>query len=366
LSLAPARVGLFRRRLKLWTRRLLDFFIRPKVNDFYRILGGYTFFQVLNSAVELDLFTLLARKGSLNRDEIATALGLETRATRVLLLGCTVLGLTKQRRGRYRNSFLAQRHLNRDNSRSIISMVRWQHHINYRPMFRLVDSLKANTNVGLEVFEGCGNTLFERLAAHPEFEAIFHQAMDEQSENVCEVLVDYVDFGRFRSITDVGGGNGAYLIQIAQAFPHIQGEVMDLPSVCDIARRNIAEAGLAAQLRVLPGDCFQMDFPSGSDCFLFAHFLTLWPEQRNKELLKKAYAALPSGGAAIIYNIMQEDSEDAPLSCAIGSAYFLNIATGQSLLWTWGEYCAWLREAGFRKIRRTRLTHDHGVIIAVK
>ncbi|HWU86133.1 MAG TPA: methyltransferase [Kofleriaceae bacterium] len=333
---------------------------------FYRVLGGYTFFQLLHAAVELDLFTLLSQRGPMTHGQIAEALGLEDRATRVLLLGCTVLGLIKLRRGRYRNSLVAARHLSRDSGTNIISMVEWQHAINYRPMFHLADALRANRNEGLAAIEGPGSTLFAKLANHPKLETIFHRAMDEQSDNLARSFVEQLDFAGYRRVADVGGGNGAYLIEIARANPHLQGVVVDLPSVCELAAENIRSSGLADRLGTSPGDCFANELPRDVDCFLFAHFLTLWSEARNQQLLRDAYDALPEGGSVVIYNIMQEDSRSGPLSCAIGSTYFLAIATGESLLWTWQEYCDWLTRAGFHKIVRRRLLRDHGVIIATK
>ena len=363
-ALAPRRP---RSRLVLWLRRAFErLFVRPKVEAFYRVLGGYTFFQLLHAAVELDLFTILSRRGPSTHDELAAALKLEDRAARVLLLGCTVLGLVKLRRGRYRNSLVAARHLSRDSGTNIVSMVEWQHAINYRPMFHLTEALRANRNEGLAAIEGPGATLFAKLANHPRLEAIFHRAMDEQSDNLAQSFVEQLDFAGYRRVADVGGGNGAYLIQIARANPHVEGVVVDLPSVCELARENIRRAKLSDRLGTSPGDCFANELPRDVDCFLFAHFLTLWSEARNQQLLRSAYEALPEGGSVIIYNIMQEDSRSGPLSCAIGSTYFLAIATGESLLWTWQEYCDWLTRAGFRKIVRRRLLRDHGVIIATK
>lgn len=363
-ALAPSRPLSL---LRLWLRRGIDrLVIRPKMEAFYRVLGGYTFFQLMHSAVELDLFTLLSRRGAMSHDEISEALGLEDRPTRVLLLGCTVLGLVKLRAGQYRNSLIAARHLNRDSPTNIISMIEWQHAINYRPMFHLTESLRANRNEGLAAIEGPGATLFTKLANHPELEAIFHRAMDEQSENLAQSFVEQLDFARYRRVADVGGGNGAYLIKIARTYPHLQGVIVDLPSVCAIADDNIRAAGLADRLSVKPGDCFAGGLPRDVDCFLFAHFLTLWSEARNQQLLRAAYDALPEGGSVVIYSNMQEDSRSGPLACAIGSTYFLAIATGESLLWTWQEYCDWLHRAGFRTIVRRRLLRDHGAIIATK
>jgi hypothetical protein len=50
----------------------------------------------------------------------------------------------------------------------------------------------------------------------------------------------------------------------------------------------------------------------------------------------------------------------------MGSPYFLALATGEGMLYTWREYEAWLVAAGFTDIKSTRLAMDHGVIIGTK
>ncbi len=97
-----------------------------------------------------------------------------------------------------------------------------------------------------------------------------------------------------------------------------------------------------------------------------SHFCTIWSADKNKQLFRKCYDALPKGGKMIIFNMMQNDDETGPLSAAVGSPYFLTIATGEGMLYTWSEYESWAREAGFTQVRRMRLPTDHGVIIAEK
>jgi hypothetical protein len=83
-------------------------------------------------------------------------------------------------------------------------------------------------------------------------------------------------------------------------------------------------------------------------------------------LLRKAYDALAPGGSVIVFNMMQSDDETGPLTAAMGSPYFLTLATGQGMLYTWREYQTWMRDAGFAAVRTQKLPRDHGAIIGVK
>jgi hypothetical protein len=64
--------------------------------------------------------------------------------------------------------------------------------------------------------------------------------------------------------------------------------------------------------------------------------------------------------------MMQSDSETGPLVAAMGSPYFLTLATGEGMIYTWKEYETWLREAGFLKIKRQTLLRNYGVIIGIR
>jgi cyclopropane fatty-acyl-phospholipid synthase-like methyltransferase len=332
----------------------------------FLVLGGHIYFQTLSAAVRLDLFTLLAQRGELTRAEIAAALGVQEKPIRILLLGCSALGLLRKSGDRYSNGALAGQLLVRNAPGNITAVVEWQHFINYKAMYHFHDAIRENKNVGLKEFDGDEKTLYERLVHHPDLETIFQNAMQAISVQANASLAQYVDFSHVKHLVDVGGGNGSNIITLARKYPSLRATVFDSPSVCQIARENIEQAGLADRLDAVPGNCFTDPFPRGIDCLLFAHFFTIWSEEQNRSLLKKAHDALPPGGSVLIFNMMQSDDETGPLSAALGSPYFLTLATGEGMLYTWREYETWMRDAGFARVSKQALPRDHGVIIGVK
>ena len=68
----------------------------------------------------------------------------------------------------------------------------------------------------------------------------------------------------------------------------------------------------------------------------------------------------------MIFNMMQNDDRSGPLSAALGSPYFLTLATGKGMLYTWAEYTALFEQAGFVGVEQIQLPVDHGVIIGYK
>jgi hypothetical protein len=365
---------LLRRVLGFWNRYfrlpLARFFedrlLRRQVQQFYMVFGGHIFFQTLRTAVKLDLFGLLDRRGPMTQDQIAAELALHEQPLRIVLLGCTALGLLRKRGAKYSNSYLASRLLVPGKPGNVTAFVELEHQVMYKGMPWMYDSVLENRNVGLKEFPGDEPTIYQRLAHCPEVERIFQQAMRELSVQANADLSRFVDFSQVSHVVDIGGGDATNLIQLLRDWPHLYGTVFDSPTVCDIARQNIEAAGLQDRLRALPGDCFADPLPTGADCFLLAHFCTIWSPEKNRLLLRKCYEALPVGGQVIIFNMMQHDDGTGPLAAAVGSPYFLTIATGEGMLYTWAEYQSWLRQCGFQSLRRYRLLRNHGAIVGRK
>jgi cyclopropane fatty-acyl-phospholipid synthase-like methyltransferase len=347
-------------------RRVLEgFLLRRKIERLYLVIGGHIFFQTLSAAVQLDLFTLLSRHGSLTQAEIAKHLSIADKPTRILLLGCTALGFLRKTGSRYSNTLVAQRVLRRGTVGSLVPVVEWQHHVNYQPMHAFHEAIRANRHVGLDVFPGSETTLYGRLAHQPRLERIFQEAMEAVSTQANVLLARLVDFSHVTHLVDVGGGNGTNIIALARKYPHLRATVFDSASVCAIARRNIEAAGLTSRLDAVAGDVFTDPLPP-ADCFLFAHFFNIWSEERNLAILRRCHAVLPASGSVVIFNMMQSDEETGPLVAAMGSPYFLTLATGEGMLYTWAEYQRWLREAGFPLVKRQKLLRSYGVVTGTR
>ncbi|CAF3906656.1 unnamed protein product, partial [Rotaria sp. Silwood1] len=68
---------------------------------------------------------------------------------------------------------------------------------------------------------------------------IFSNAMTAISISSGKSLVKNVDFDRFTTLIDIGGGSGAYLAQILEHYPSIEhGIVLDLPHVINQATNS--------------------------------------------------------------------------------------------------------------------------------
>jgi len=330
------------------------------------IAGGHTAFQLLCAAVELGVFAFLSRNPGAGASEVANAAGLEEQPARILLTGLVALKLIVRDEGCLWNSEWVDRLLSPDSPENMIEVLGWQKHIVYPGEVDFVESLRQNRNVGLGEFKGEGATLYERLAQDRLREQIFQDAMSSLSGSANTMLTNLVDLGGVSHLVDAGGGDGTNAIAIARANPHLEITVFDSPSVCARAKANIEAAGLSDRIHAHAGNFFFDPFPPGADCILFSHILTIWSKEKNVALLKRAHAALPPGGRVLVFNMMANDAENGPLATALGSPYFLSIASGEGMLYSWSDYEEILDDAGFGRSERMILPRDHGVLVGTR
>jgi tRNA A58 N-methylase Trm61 len=333
-----------------------------------QILFGSSAFQMLNAGRNLGLFALLHRRPGLTPQEIGRELGLAERPVQILLLGTTALNLTTRQQDGYRNAELLDTLFDDRTWEIIEDLIEYEERIVRPAEVDFTESLRRNTNVGLRRIKGTGPDLYHRLSADPELEQLFYRCMRSWSRLSNPVLVEKADLTGVRRVLDVGGGDGVNAITLAQANPGVEFTVLDLPGTVEIARRRVAEHGLADRVSVRAADIFDDAYPPGHDCVLFANQMVIWSPEENVRLLRKAHAALPDGGRVLVFNAMSDDSGDGPLYAALDNVYFATLPAASSTIYRWDQYEEWFAAAGFVKPERLpggRWT-PHGVISAVK
>jgi L-tyrosine C(3)-methyltransferase len=335
-----------------------------------QILLGHSAFQYLRAGCELGLFETLDRRPGLTREEIGAALQLQERPLDILLLGATSLHLVdRDPDGRYANGALI-RDVMADGYWSLVTAtVGFEAYITYSGLADFTESLRTNSNVGVRRFPGTGPTLYHRLTENPELSDVFYRFMRTWSELASRYLVENVDFSTVGRLLDVGGGDGAVSIAVAQAFPNVRATVLELPGVVSLIRQRTEAAGLSDRIEALGADIFDDAYPGGHDAVMFVHQLQIWPLDRDTALLRNAHAALPDGGKVIIMSSMSDDTLTGPLMAALASPFFAGVAGEGGMIYSWARYEECLRAAGFTDIERVHcpgaLT-PHGIIVATK
>ncbi|GGT57277.1 hydroxyneurosporene-O-methyltransferase [Streptomyces coeruleorubidus] len=144
-----------------------------------------------------------------------------------------------------------------------------------------------------------GTDFFSHLARQPELSGEFNAAMSQATAETAAALPHAFDFGRFGSVTDVGGGDGTLLAGVLVAFPGLTGVVHDTSEGLAQAPENLRRHGLTERCSLIAGDFFR-SVPEGSDLYLMKSILHDWPDDRAVRILRHCRAALPPGGRVLI------------------------------------------------------------------
>jgi SAM-dependent methyltransferase len=235
-------------------------------------------------------------------------------------------------------------------------------------MFHLTESLVKGKPVGLNVFSGSGSTMYERLQKHPKLELIFHNCMSTQSKGVNDALAKIKELKKVKHLVDAGGADGTNAMLLHKLFPHMKITIFDLPTVCKIAKRNIAIHRLSHTIFVSPGNILRDQFPKGCDAILFCHVLPSYSPEKIQSVLKKCYDCLPKGGIVVLYQAMSFDDETGPLQPAAVSAYFVALVSGEGMIYPAKDFEEWLSSAGFSKVKRyvPLPKPGHGALVGIK
>jgi hypothetical protein len=136
---------------------------------------------------------------------------------------------------------------------------------------------------------------------------------------------------------------------------------LDVPAVRPIFEEYVGAAGLGARLRFHAADFFVDRLPP-ADVLVMGQILQDWDLERKRRLIGKAYAALPAGGALLIYEPMIDDERRAN---AFGLLMSLNlqVVLPDGFSATGAEIRGWLRDAGFRDTSRQDLVGAGSMVV---
>jgi hypothetical protein len=316
--------------------------------------------KTLLSAVEMALFTELAQQPG-DLESLRDRLGLHPRSARDFLDALVALGFLERNDGIYRNTAETGLFLDKAKPSYIGGILEMANNRLYPYWGELTTALRSgepqNESKG-------GLDPFTALYADPAKLKEFLRAMSGVSRGANLAIATKFPWKDYASCADIGTAQGDLVSQIALAHPHLRGIGVDLPATQPVFEDYIAGLGLADRVTFHGGDFFQDDLPT-ADVLLFGHILHDWDLETKRMLLRKAYAALPEGGAVIVYDAIIDDERKEN---AFGLLMSLNmlIETPGGFDYTGADCIEWMKEAGFRDCRVEHLVGPDSMVVGVK
>lgn len=325
---------------------------RELPEDLFLTIRGFQESRAILTAIELNVFAAAGDGATAN--QIAAKLSTHPRATEMLLNALVSMGLlTKSHAIFHTTPVTAQFFAGKSPDDARAAMM---HIVNlWHTWSTLTDCVRSGTSVARR----------DSPAGSGDWTESFIAAMHRNAQARAPHVVKTVGIHGLHKMLDVGGGSAAYSIAFAQANPSLQVELLDLPDVLPIAQRHINEADLAQRIKPRPGDLRTDSLGQGFDLILISAICHMLGPDGNRDLLKRAHAALVPNGRIVISDFILEADKTSPKQAALFALNML-VGTRDGSTYSEDEYAAWLREAAFHNITRQRLPGPANLMIATR
>jgi SAM-dependent methyltransferase/biotin operon repressor len=286
---------------------------------------------VLGSAKQEKILEAIADSESRSAEEVASRLGLSSRAVHALLSALAEMGIVAEDGDKFR---LVEGHggplLDRSHPDYAGGFVAHRFEL-MRKWAQMPQILKTGSPIEDDPGQG------------PEGQETFIYSMRRLAKPGVRVVADLL-LSRLPEnphILDIGGGPGTY----AEAFVErgAQVTVFDLPEVVELMKERLSAAGVSA---VVGGD-FNEGLPEGPfDAAYLGSVSHIYGPEENLSLIKRVAGSLSPGGLIAIRDFVRGLSKGAALFAV---NMLVNTQSGNT--YTEEDYRGWLGAAGFQEVQ---------------
>lgn len=325
---------------------------RRRTRQLFDLMAGFVHSQVLLGCVRLDLFRALHHAPA-TLMELAHRTHLAPDVLQRLLLSAVALGLLEQRsHGRYGLGPLGVPLAQHEGIAQMIE----HNHLLYQDMQDPVQFLGNAWRGGMADYWPYAHAKPEPARTANELDKFtrYSELMAaSQGFVVHEILSSYF-FNEHLCVLDVGAGKGRFVGELAAHAPHLKFMMFDLPPVLAQASEYLETKGLSDRVSLHPGSFLNDALPQGADLISLVRVAHDHPDAVVRQILQKAYDALPLGGAILLAEPMaQSEQEAAPADASVDAYFhFYLLAMGDGRLRTPQELMAMMKEAGFTHVER--------------
>jgi 3-hydroxy-5-methyl-1-naphthoate 3-O-methyltransferase len=140
---------------------------------------------------------------------------------------------------------------------------------------------------------------------------------------------------------------------------------VDWAGMIPTTKRIAQKFRVGDRFKFIEGDLLEADFGKDYDVATLGHILHSEGEERSRQLLKKTFRALKSGGTIAIAEWLVNDERTQPLPPLMFAVQML-VNTEKGDTFSFNEIKSWLEEAGFKKVRKLEAPGPSPLVLATK
>jgi SAM-dependent methyltransferase len=302
----------------------------------------------------MGVFDALAGGGR-SAAEVASACGMDPRATAQLLNFLVSMRYLRHRQGAYELTGQTRRWMlaaAEDGIRDLVLMKRLE--------WRWIDGLDGYLRSGEPV--NVHGTM-----SQTDWEA-YQRGMRAQANVAAPNLARLLPIPKgAREMLDIGGSHGYWSVVVCRRHPDLRATVFDLPDAVAHAGPLLEREGMGDRVVLRAGDALTDDMGTDAyDVVLMFSLVHHFDESTNRRLVARAAAALRPGGRMIILEALRSKPGGGQLGAFFDLYFGL---TSESGTWTLDEMRSWQVEAGLVARPQPfpmRFVKDVGLAIADK
>jgi hypothetical protein len=210
----------------------------------------------------------------------------------------------------------------------------------YQAATKIFESMSAKSTPFEIKFGKPAWKLFEE---RPDVGQIYNVAMQEVSEYYGKLAIKKYDFSLYKTIVDVGGGLGSFLVNILRSNASANGINFDLPSLQDDAERYFIQEGMSLRCQYIAGNFFET-IPATGDLYIFKAIFHGKTDEQALRILHNTKRVLPTHAKLLLIERMITHDDNFIDGC-LNDINMLNITNG--CVRTLEEYKELFKVSGF-------------------
>ena len=175
---------------------------------------------------------------------------------------------------------------------------------------RALQHLKESIETGKSLSELAFGMPFDAyLGQNPVYGRFYHSQLTKEGLVESSTVAESYDFNSVETIVDVGGGHGILLAVLLNRYQHLQGYLLERPSVVGRARRLLDRWNLGDRVQIVSGDFFD-EVPTNGDVYILKKVMQAWGADDAQRILETCRKAMTTQDQLFVVDDVAIDTGD--------------------------------------------------------